>query len=467
MTGRLETDARPQVLVVDDEAAMRTALKVSFLRGGWQADAAAGKAEALARLHQRRYPLLVTDIRMPDGDGFAVMRAARELRPDVAVILLTAFASVPDAVTAMKSGACEYLVKPVPFAQLLETAQRAMAARSGHAAQGPEIIGSSPALLSALDQARQAALSDADVLIQAESGTGKELLARRIHALSQRRERPFVAVNCAGIPESLLESELFGHGRGAFTGAVMAQAGKFQLADGGTLLLDEIGEMPLSLQPKLLRGLQEREFYRLGETRPVRVNIRVIATTNRPLAGLVREGRFRADLYYRLNVIPLSLPPLRERPADIRELALHFAHLYSPAGAPRELPASFLAQLEGYAWPGNVRELANVVRRAVTLGDSKFWQFPDSGASARLAPPGPESPGFAATRLQLEVNGNGMSPGMSLQAMEKRLLELTLTATCGNRSRAAAMLGVSLRTVRNKIRAYNLPPRREYVHGRP
>jgi len=448
------------VLVVDDEADMRTALAVSFARRGWQVEAAAGRNEALARLRLRKHSLVVTDVRMPDGDGFEVMRAAREINSEIAVILLTAFASVPDAVAAMKSGACEYLVKPVPLERLLETAEKVCAAKA-LASRECKIVGSSPALLGALAQAQQAARSDADVLIQAESGTGKELLARLIHRSSPRGAGPFVAINCAGIPEPLLESELFGHGRGAFTGAESAQPGKFQLAHGGTLVLDEIGEMPLSLQPKLLRALQEREFYRLGEAHPVKVNIGVIATTNRPLAEMVSNGSFRADLYYRLNVIPLSLPPLRERPEDIRELALHFSRIFS--GNTAQLPEVLLEQFESYPWPGNVRELMNVVRRMLALQPTDLSSFALAGtefhAPLPLLPLLKESP-----RAYSGANAiSSLQPGVSLQSMEKRLLEVTLDANCGNRSRTAEMLGISLRTVRNKIREYNLPPRRQYA----
>ena len=461
MAGAEIPDPQRRVLVVDDEAAMRTALEVSFRRRGWEVEAASGKSDALARFQQRQHPLIVTDIRMPDGSGFEVMQSARALVPETAVILLTAFASVPDAVAAMKSGACEYLVKPVPLEQLLDSAGRVLRAPAREA--GVEIVGHAPVLLQALAAARQAARSDADVLIEAESGTGKELLARLVHAASNRRNRPMIAVNCAGIPESLLESELFGHGRGAFTGAVAAQAGKFQLADGGTLLLDEIGEMPLRLQPKLLRALQEREFYPLGESHAVKVNLRVIATTNRSLATLVREGAFRADLYYRLNVIPLGLPPLRDRREDIRELASHFARQFRGASGEPALSEGFLSQLEHYSWPGNVRELANVIRRAMALDRECVHgvlagtaMLPDSGSAA--------VPDFSSPPL-LAPAPAGLRPGMSLEVMERQLLEMTLDATRGNRSRAASMLGVSLRTVRNKIREYNLPPRRQYAQA--
>ena len=449
MTHPASDQVRPaQVLVVDDDPGMRSALETSFLRHGWRVETAAGTIEAAARFRRRPHPLVVTDIRMPDGDGFALMRQLRSWEPRTAVILLTAFASVPDAVQAMKEGACDYLVKPVSFERLEQAAHQILQRTDGEAGGEVELVGRSPALLRAIGRARQVAASDADILIQAESGTGKELLARMIHRLSPRRQRPFVALNCAAFPESLLESELFGHAKGAFTGAMAAKPGKFELVQGGTLLLDEVGELPLPLQPKLLRALQEREFDRLGDTRPVKVDMRVIATTNRPLAAMVRAGEFRADLYYRLNVIPLSLPPLRERPEDIAGLAQHFVHLYAAAGVSPRLTPEFLARLLQHSWPGNVRELANLMRRAVALcgGEIGCEALESSDLGAGL--------GTAA---------EGLHAGLSLEAMEKRLLEMTLDATAGNRSRAAEMLGVSLRTVRNKIRDYGLPAKKSYA----
>jgi DNA-binding NtrC family response regulator len=442
-----------RVLVVDDEPGMRAALAASFSHSGWRVEAAGGAREAMARFRQGLHPLLVTDIRMPDGDGLTLMREARALAPRTAVILLTAFGSVPDAVAAIKDGACEYLVKPVAFASLEETVRRVLGRGALPEGGDPEMIGRSPAWLRAIERARQIAASDADILVQAESGTGKELLARMIHRISPRRDHPFIAVNCAAFPETLLESELFGHSRGAFTGAAAAKPGKFELANGGTLLLDEVGEMPLPLQPKLLRVLQEREVDRLGDTRAVKIDIRVIATTNRSLEAMIAEGHFRADLYYRLNVIPLSLPPLRERPEDIANLAAHFAQVYSTAGSVPCLHPDFLARLEQHTWPGNVRELANLMRRAVALSGGSCSRE----IGLNVLDPG-EMPAAAAS------GSDRLRPGLSLAEMERRLFELTLDATNGNRSRAAELLGVSLRTVRNKVRGYGLPPRGSYAH---
>ena len=438
-----------QVLIVDDDRSMRAALETRFRRLDWRVETAASAAEALGKFRRQKHALIVSDIRMPGGDGFSVLREARVLAPQTAVILLTAFASVPEAVSAMKDGACEYLVKPVSFEQLEQAAARVLAHTQRIDEGTPDgLAGRSPAWLQALDRARQAAATAVDVLIEAESGTGKELVARLIHRLSPRRDRPFIAVNCAAFPETLLESELFGHAKGAFTGADHAKPGKFELAHGGTILLDEIGEMPLALQPKLLRVLQERELDRLGDTRTLRVDLRVIATTNRALRPMVNAGQFRADLYYRLNVIALTLPPLREREGDVRELAHYFATRYGPAFPALRLSEDFLECLEAHTWPGNVRELANCMRRvtALALGpeigvaalEGYEWNAAHSGS--------PAIPGEQQLR-----------PGLKLGDMERQLFALTLESTGGNRSRAAELLGVSLRTVRNKIRAYGLP----------
>lgn len=440
-----------RVLVVDDELAMRTALQASFASRGWPVESACGLQDAVAKFQRGRHDLIVTDIRMPDGDGLEVMRQIRAIEPGTAVILLTAFGSIPDAVDAMKKGACDYLVKPVVFEELERAARRILRSVPSAECNAVErhIIGRSPAWTQALRRARQVASTDADVLIQAESGTGKELVARLLHALSRRAARPLIAINCAAFPEALLESELFGHAKGAFTGAVAAKPGKFELAQGGTILLDEVGEMPITLQPKLLRALQEREVDRLGDTRTLKLDIRVIATTNRSLEGMVRDGTFRADLFYRLNVIPLTLPPLRERPEDIPELALYYARRYSPTGEEPTLSQEFLERLKQRRWPGNVRELANYMHRVMALNPTGVEDEPLDTQNESMSAP-------SANEL--------LGAGVSLGEMEKRLLQMTLDATHGNRSRAAEMLGISLRTVRNKIREYGLPARQSYVH---
>ena len=438
-----------QVLVVDDEIAMRAALEANFRRQGWRVTTASGTSEALERFRQSPCPLVVTDMRMPDGDGLRVMQGVRELAPETAVIFLTAFANVPEAVNAMRKGACDYLIKPITFEQLKEAASRIMGSRGSKfpPADNGDFIGSSAVTQRLMERVRQVARTDADILMEAESGTGKELLARLVHRSSPRSQRPFVAVNCAGFPDTLLESELFGYMRGAFTGAMASKAGKFELANTGTLLLDEIGEMPLNLQPKLLRVLQEREIDRLGDTHPLRIYVRVVATTNRPLTVMVAEGKFRADLFFRLNVIPLTLPPLRDRREDVPDLVTHFVRKYATVSRSNVVGFSpeLLERLKAYEWPGNVRELENFVRRALVLA-------PGPVVGLELLP----EAGFQNDESSL----GGIEPGLTLRELERTLLEKTLDATGGNRTRAAGMLGVSLRTVRNKIREFGLPPKR-------
>ncbi len=446
-----------RLLIADDDAGMRAALEARFQRRGWLVDVAVNGTEALAKFRAGLHSLVITDVRMPGRDGFELMREVQTSSARAAVILLTAYGSVPDAVAAMRNGACDYLVKPVCFEKLELAVEQVLRRAEEFGKDTETLIGHAPAWQQAVERARQAASTDADVLIEAESGTGKELIARLIHRLSRRKSGPFVALNCAAFPETLLESELFGHARGAFTGAVGARPGKFETATGGTLLLDEVGEMPLALQPKLLRALQEREFDRLGSNQTVRVDIRVISTSNRPLEAAVAEGRFRADLYYRLNVIPISLPPLAGRAGDIRELADYFAGVYTAPGTGVHLSRELVASLEERAWPGNVRELANFVRRAVAL--SRGGEI-----------------GVEALEHGKSLPGNGLPPrvpcspewkaGLSLGEMERQLFAMTLESTGGNRARAAELLGVSLRTVRNKVREFGLPPRNNYRSGR-
>jgi DNA-binding NtrC family response regulator len=449
------------VLVVDDEPGMRTALQANFQRHGWRVETATGVADAMRVLEHTGFDLVVSDIRMQDGDGFEVMCSVLKNSPATAVILLTAFGSVPEAVESMRSGAFDYLTKPISFEQLQAAAARVMlrvtekkafgrAPRKNVTIAGAGIVGRSPLLLQALQRARAAASTGADVLIEAESGAGKELLARLIHESSDRSRKPFVAVNCAALPEHLLESELFGHTRGAFTGANVAKAGKFELADGGTLLLDEIGEMPLNLQPKLLRVLQEREVERLGETRSIHVDIRVIATTNASLGVMVEQGRFRSDLYYRLNVIPLSIPGLRERSEDIPLLARYFAEKFAmeTGSAVPVLEPGFLDRLQAHSWPGNIRELANFMRRVLSL---------NQGVGIDRACFDREFQPLGKARADLP---SLPLPGTPICVLEKMHLENTLALARGNRTHAAEMLGISVRTMRNRIKEYGLPPRR-------
>ena len=451
-----EQQTQVSVLVVDDEPAMRTALQAHFVRHGWNVRAASGVQEAMQAVDQGSFELVITDVRMRDGNGLDLLGFLRQKAPATAVILLTAFGSVPEAVESMREGAFDYLMKPLSFEQLEAAAVRVM--RKANAAANRElpvggtastpIVGRSATLRKSLHRASIAASTDSDVLVEAESGTGKELLARYIHETSSRKGKPFVAINCAAVPEDLLESELFGHSKGAFTGASAAKPGKFEVANGGTILLDEIGEMPLALQPKLLRVLQERELERVGETRSIPVDIRVIATTNASLAEMVERGLFRGDLYYRLNVIPLSLPPLREREGDIEVLAHHFAEKFArAAGRPSPmLMPEFISRLCGHRWPGNVRELANFMRRVLSLHPHGCIGAEEFDEEFRP--------------LQLVQKRTAPAAGTPISVLERTHLENTLALTNGNRTRAAEMLGISVRTMRNKIREYGLPPRR-------
>jgi len=458
------SETTPHVLIVDDDPGIRMALNANFLRQGWTSETAAGVRQALNLIDRKSYDLVISDMRMPDGDGMEVLEMVRATAPQTAVILLTAHGSVSQAVESMRHGAFDYLTKPVSFDQLRSMADRVLKGAK-HQAPAPvetavaapvpqsngHIVGTSPALLAALERARAAASTGADVLVEAESGAGKELLARYIHDMSDRANKPFVAVNCAAVPDHLIESELFGHTKGAFTGATGMRTGKFELANGGTLLLDEIGEMPLHLQPKLLRVLQEREFERLGDTRTLHVDIRIIATTNAGLAAMVEKGTFRHDLYYRLNVIPLSLPPLRDRMQDLPALAQHFANRFGTENrcAVPQLDANFLAAIARHSWPGNVREFGNFMRRVLSLHrgvviDEACFNR-EFHPALKQEPSNPQAPMPVA--------------GTKIADLERMHLERTLVLTGGNRTHAAEMLGVSLRTVRNRIKEYGLPPR--------
>src|SRR5882724_6009220 len=432
------------LLIVDDDPAIRAALEVGFRRRGWTTECASGVQEALFKFRSHIFPLVITDVRMPDGSGLEVLDGVRSMAPLTAVILLTAHGDVGDAVRAMRGGAFDYLIKPVSMEQIINAAE-AIIRPSQSERKADDIVGNSPSIRTVVDRAIHVAKATADVLVQAESGTGKEMLARLIHQHSNRANGPFIAVNCIGFPETLLESELFGYVRGAFTGATATRQGRFEMANGGTLLLDEIGELPLNLQPKLLRVLQERQVDRLGDTRSIHIDVRVVATTNRNLMDLVKEGKFRSDLYYRLNVVPLRLPPLRERGEDIPELAEHFLRKYAVSGQRPKLSPDMLVRLCQYDWPGNIRELENFMRRLLAMSTSSVLgiELLEETELAQIE----HAPPMAAVAAAPE-------PGMSLRAVERQLLESTLKANGGNRSRTAEMLGISVRTVRNKINEY-------------
>jgi len=432
--------------VVDDEPQMLIAINETLRRRGYSITTAGSAKEALCRLREKYYDLVLTDVRMPEMNGLDLLKKVKASAPQTPVVLLTAYGTIQNAVDAMKHGAFDYLMKPFSSESLESVVRRALASMpEREAGQSYEIVTQDPAFSLVLERARQAATSTATVLVEAESGTGKELLARMIHQHSPRASGPFVAVNCAALPENLLESELFGFERGAFTGASVSKPGKFELAHRGTLLLDEVGEMASILQAKLLRVLQEHEVDRIGGREPVHIDVRVIATTNRDLAVRVREGGFREDLYYRLNVIRLNIPPLRQRSGDILLLADFFCRRYAKAfgkASVRCSPAA-LDKLSRHHWPGNVRELENAIQRAVALSTAPVIEPED------LLMAGPAAPSGAAVQV-----------GTTVREMERQLIQKTLENTGGNRTQAARLLGISLRTLRNKLNEFGLQDRR-------
>jgi two-component system response regulator FlrC len=434
-------DTKPlPVLIVEDDGALREALGDTLKLAGWDVLGAADGEAALALLAKYRVGLVVSDVQMKPMDGRALLLEARRRHPEVPVLLMTAWGVIEHAVEAMRAGACGYITKPFEPDDLV--AQVVQHQRPAGVDPESAVVAEDPATRAVLDLARKVAPTDATVLITGESGTGKEVLARFVHRHSPRASRAFVAINCAAIPDTLLESTLFGHERGAFTGAVTAATGKFEQADGGTLLLDEISEMPLALQAKLLRVLQEREVERIGARAPVPVDIRVIATSNRDMAAEARAGRFREDLYWRLAVFPLHQKPLRERPGDILPLARRVLARGVIDGdtTARTLTPAAEAALLAWRWPGNVRELENVLQRAMILAAGRVIDVADLGLAAS-APP---------------VDGDGLAapaepPATDLRSLERRHILDTLAAANGVRTVAAERLGMSERTLRYKL----------------
>jgi len=457
---------REELLVVDDEPQMLIAVNETIRRLGYGVTTAGSGMEALRRLKEKYYGLVITDMRMPEVSGLDLLRRIKNLAPQTPVVLLTAYGTVQNAVDAMREGAFDYLLKPFDAEALENVVRRALeSGKKEKASRAHVIVTQDPRFSRTIELATHAAESSATVLIEAESGTGKELLARMIHERSPRRAKPFVAVNCAALPENLLESELFGYEKGSFTGAAVSKPGKFELADGGTLLLDEIGEMASILQAKLLRVLQEKEVDRIGGRAPVPIDVRVIATTNRDLLSLARQGEFREDLYYRLNVVRLNIPPLRERIGDIPLLTDFFCKRYGSEHGRGELTVSPEAagRLRLHSWPGNVRELENAIQRAAALSAGSeikvsdvFLSDPVDFVQDRPAPDD-GSQGFSSSVSSEEKFS--LSSGMTMREMEKRLICQTLADTGGNRTRAARSLGISLRTLRNKLNEFGLTVR--------
>jgi DNA-binding NtrC family response regulator len=459
---------RNRILVVDDDESLRRVTEVQLQQGGYQVLTAASGQEALELLQKRPAELVVTDLKMPGMSGLELLKRIRADYPELVVIMVTAFGTIETAVEAMRAGAYDYVTKPVHIDELKLTIGRALehvqlrqevqALRTSlDSKYGFEnILGRSSSLLSVLDMASRAAQTSSTVLVRGETGTGKELLAKAIHFNSPRREKAFVTINCGAIPKDLLESELFGHVKGSFTGAVAHQKGRAEAADGGTLFLDEIGEMPVELQVKLLRLLQQGEIEKVGAAETTNVDVRIIAATHRNLQAMIEDGAFREDLYYRLAVIPLELPSLRERPEDIPELVEHFfIKAKEKHGRPDlALPASLLPHFCGYRWPGNIRELENVIERLVVLTRGNEITVNDLPEFLRR-----ERPVLEELRLDLPPQG------ISLDAVEKELILRALKKVDWNQTQAARYLDLSRKTLIYRMEKYNI--RREQEEGGP
>jgi DNA-binding NtrC family response regulator len=450
------------ILIVEDKESLRLMLRKTLESEGFAVDTADDGTSALDRLRKRRFSMVLTDLRLPGADGIAVLKAALEADPGVPVIVMTAFGTVETAVEAMKLGARDFLSKPVDTDHLLLLVRRATEERAvrqenlvlREALQdrvgGPVIIGESPSIRSLAEECRRVAQTTATVLLLGESGTGKELFARAIHHLSPRRDRPFVAINCAAIPDTLLENELFGHEKGAYTGAVSSKPGKFELAQSGTLFLDEIGDLSTAVQAKLLRVLQDRTFERVGGTMTVEVDVRIVAATNRDLQGDVTAGRFREDLYYRLSVFPLQIPTLARRRDDIPLLAAHFLEKHARGLGRKGLSFSpeAMAALVAHPWPGNIRELENAIERAMILADRDVIDAGDLGLA-------PRAPGASEDRLREAVDLGGTleeAVKRTTSLVEAMKIREALAATGGSRTKAAQLLEVSYKTLLNKMR---------------
>lgn len=446
-----------RVLIADDEKNMRWVLAQAFEAEGFEVAQAADGREALAAVGETEPDLMVLDHRMPRPDGMEVLRRLRAGGNKFPIIMLTAHGDVEQAVEAMKAGATEYLTKPFDLDELKLAVEKALQMRTLAAeverlreeldreydVEG--IVAAEPKMLEVIERIRKVAPTNATVLVYGESGTGKELVARAIHRLSERADRPFVSVSAGALPETLLESELFGYEKGAFTGAMSAKPGRFELANGGTLFLDEIGDISLAVQVKLLRVLQERRFERLGGTRSIDVDVRVVAATNRDLQQLIAEGSFREDLFYRLNVVPLTLPPLRSRPQDIPLLVADFLEK-SKAGAKRIVPEAMDA-LVTYQWPGNIRELENTIERVVILSHGDEIGLEDLPSEVRLNSRAciPSTAGFVLPE-----------DGVDIEEVELDLVRQALARSGGSTSKAAKLLGLTVRTLEARMRRFGL-----------
>jgi DNA-binding NtrC family response regulator len=453
------------VLVIDDELEMRIALQETLERADYSVVTAIDGEEGLRRFEESPFEIVVTDVRMPKVTGIEVLREIKRRAPQTPVIMITAYGTIDNAVEAMKEGAFDYIMKPFS-AEAIETAvwrasakpsfppekTRDIAPQPKQEGQGRAIVTEDKEMLRILDLARNVAYSKASVFIQGESGTGKENLARFIHENSQRNGKPFVAINCAALPEGLLESELFGHEKGSFTGAIQKKIGKFEFAHGGTILLDEITEMDLLLQAKLLRVLQEYEIDRVGGREPIPVDVRIIATTNRNAREIIKEKKFREDLYYRLNVIPLEIPPLRKRKCDIFPLAEFFLKkYYAKEGSLPRISQNAAARLMEHRWPGNVRELENIMERACLFSKDGTIEVEHLILDSMEPASETESATPSHSHAQFQQPAEA---GTSVREMEKKLIFETLEKVGWSRTKAAEMLGISIRTLRNKLQEY-------------
>jgi DNA-binding NtrC family response regulator len=442
---------KPRIMIVDDEQSVRSSLREWFLEDGFEVETAEDGLDALKKLESGPFDLMIVDLKMPRMDGISLQRRLQEVDPAGTVIILTAFAAVDTAVEALKLGAFDYVTKPVDPDELSHTVRRALEQKrlteenvrlrekvSELSASTP-IVGGSPAMGHVMDLVGTVAETEASVVIRGESGTGKELVARAIHAASPRRFFPIVAVNCGAIPETLLESELFGHEKGAFTGAHYRRKGKIELANGGTLFLDEIGDIPPKMQVDLLRVLESHRFTRLGGTQEIESDFRLVCATNRNLEALVKEDAFREDLYYRINVFSIDLPPLRERLEDIQLLTEHFVEKYSRSMGkpPKQMTEAAVELLQSYDWPGNVRELENAIERAMVVGQGN-----------RIRP----------EDFPLPVEQDALRPrDRSIEALESAHIARVLREESGNVSQAARVLGIDRGTLYNKIKKYGIP----------
>jgi len=445
-----------KVLVADDEPLMLSFIAETLRRLGKDVTSAANGADAIRLLEEDPYDLIISDMKMPIKGGLDLLKAAKALHPSTVVILCTAYGSIESAVEAMKLGAFNYLIKPFSLEALegvLEKAEEHLRLVKENRfyreervhGKSPHLVSHSPAMKKIFQDLEKIAKSQASIFITGESGTGKEVIAGAIHQLSLRSQYPFIKVNCAAIPETLLESEFFGHERGAFTGAHIRKTGRFELADKGTLLLDEVTEIPLVLQPKLLRAIQEQEFERVGGTRSIKVSLRFLATSNRNMQEAIETKVFREDLFYRLNVVPIQIPPLRQRREDILPLANYFLEKFCAENhkAPKKFTEKAIKKLLDYSWPGNVRELANIIERTVVLD---FDTVIDSDQLYLDSP----TPSIEVTEKRK------FTPNMTLHEVEKQLILETLETQHQNRTKTAAILGISVRTLRNKLHEYGL-----------